>query len=49
MAAFSTTEFNTQVAPMDAIETILKDYHDTFLSPKEALSIITAITIEWRQ
>ena len=41
--------FDTQLAPMAAIEEILNDCHGEFISPKMAVIYITAIVHEWRQ
>lgn len=41
--------FNTQLAPMAAIAEVLNDYHGGFTNSVETVSIITAITTEWRQ
>ena len=41
--------FDTQSAPMAAIAEVLNDYHGGFTNSMETVSIITAITTEWRQ
>lgn len=40
--------FDTQRAPMDAIESVLNDYHEGFTNSVETIAIISAITTEWR-
>ena len=49
MPVINMTGLNTQVAPMDAIESILVDHQGGFINHVEALSIINAIVCEWRQ
>ena len=49
MTVIDLSGFNTQTEPMSAIEMVLTDYQQSFLDPKEALSIINAIAVEWRQ
>jgi hypothetical protein len=41
--------FDTQLDPMAAIAEVLNDYHGGFTNSVETVSIITAITTEWRQ
>jgi hypothetical protein len=40
--------FDTQLAPMAAIEEIVKDCEDKFISPKMAIAYINAVVHEWR-
>mgnify|MGYP006921282247 CR=1 FL=1 len=47
MPVIDMTGLNTQQAPMKAIDEILKEYHQGFLSGPEAINIITAISIEY--
>ena len=49
MPTIDMTGLNTQTAPMDAVAEILNDYHGGFINSIEAMSIINAITVEWRQ
>jgi len=49
MSVINMTGLNTQSAPMDAVESILKDYYDNCINSKEAIVIINAIVTEWRQ
>lgn len=49
MSVIDMSGLNTQIAPMDAIESILQDHHEGCLNHIEALSIINAIVCEWRQ
>jgi|LakMenEpi03Aug12_release.lakeMendotaPanAssembly.Ray.scaffolds.fasta_scaffold6285382_1 hypothetical protein len=41
--------FDTQLAPMAAIEEIAKDYEGEFINAKMAMMYINAIVHEWRQ
>lgn len=40
--------FDTQLAPMKAIDEILRDYYDGSINSKEAISYINAINCEWK-
>jgi hypothetical protein len=42
-----TTGLDTQLAPMKAVDDILKEYHQGVLSGIEALNIISVISIEY--
>lgn len=42
------TGFDTQIAPMAAINEVLNDYAGGFINSKEALGIIDAINCEWK-
>lgn len=41
--------FNTQSAPMDAIEEIVRDVDEGFVNPLVAINYIRSVCIEWRQ
>ena len=47
MASIDMTGLDTQRAPMKAVDDILKEYHQGFLSGIETLNAITAISIEY--
>jgi hypothetical protein len=47
MPVIDMTGLNTQQAPMKAIDDVLKEYHQGFLSGPETINIITAISIEY--
>lgn len=47
MPALDMSGFDTQLAPMKAIDDVLKEYHQGFLSGPETLNAITAISIEY--
>lgn len=49
MPVIDMTGLNTQSAPMDAISVILGDHYNGFINSTEAMGIINAIAIEWRQ
>lgn len=49
MPVIDMSGLDTQSAPMKAIDNILKEYHQGFLSGIETLNAITAISIEWHQ
>lgn len=49
MPVIDMTGLDTQSAPMKAIDDILKEYHNGFLSGIEALNIISIVSIEWKQ
>lgn len=40
---------NTQIAPMDAVMSVLGDYQNGFTTSVETLDVINAIVAEWRQ
>lgn len=40
--------FDTQVAPMKAIDEIMRDYMEGCVNSKEAMSYIHAIVCEWK-
>lgn len=41
--------FHTQIAPMEAIMSVLGDYQNGFTTSIETLAVINAIAVEWRQ
>jgi hypothetical protein len=47
MPKIDLTDLDTQIAPMEAISQILKDFHGGFTSSIETLEIINAVTYEW--
>lgn len=49
MPVIDMSGLDTQSAPMKAIDDVLKEYHQGFLSGIETLNVITAISIEWHQ
>lgn len=49
MPVIDMTGLDTQRAPMDAISEVLNDYHGNFINSVEALGIINAVAVEWRQ
>lgn len=40
--------FNTQVAPMKAVDEVLRDYYEGCVSAREAMEYINAINCEWK-
>lgn len=40
---------DTQTAPMEAISSVLQDYHEGHINSVETLVIIGAIVTEWKQ
>lgn len=49
MPVIDMTGLDTQQAPMDAICEVLNDYHGNFINSVEALGIINAVAVEWKQ
>lgn len=48
MPVIDMSGFDTQRAPMDAIESVLNDYNGGFTNSVETLAIVNAIVTEWR-
>ena len=48
MATINLEGFNTQVAPMKAIDEVLRDYYEGCVNAKEAMEYINAINCEWK-
>lgn len=48
MPVIDMTGFDTQLAPMKAIDEVLTDLDGGFINNKEALGIINAIVCEWK-
>jgi hypothetical protein len=48
MPVIDMTGFDTQLAPMKAIDEVLTDLYGGFINNKEALGIINAIVCEWK-
>jgi hypothetical protein len=40
--------FDTQLAPMKAIDEVLRDYYEGSVNAKEAMEYINAINCEWK-
>lgn len=48
MPTINLSGFNTQVAPMKAIDEILRDYYEGSVNSREAMEYINAINCEWK-
>jgi hypothetical protein len=48
MPVIDMTGLDTQLAPMKAIDEILSDYANGFVSGKEALTLIDIVNYEWK-
>lgn len=49
MPTIDMTGLDTQSAPMAAVHEVLNDHYNGFINSTEAMGIINAIAIEWRQ
>lgn len=48
MPVISLEGLDTQLAPMKAIDEILRDYYEGSINSREAVEIINAINYEWK-
>jgi hypothetical protein len=48
MPVIDMTGFDTQLAPMKAIDEVLTDLDGGFINNREAIGIINAIVCEWK-